>query len=696
MAVRPHAVGELVAGKYRLEQRLGGGGMGEVYRAEHQLAGRTVALKLLHRDFAEDADLTRRFFQEAQAVNKIRHPNIVDVIDAGFSEQGPYVAMECLDGASLASVLSRFGRLEVAHAVAVVLPMLAALDAAHRHGIVHRDLKPENVFLANVGGEARVKILDFGIAKVHGEKGSPHTGTGVVFGTPDYLSPEQARGDADLDGRSDLFAVGTVLFELVVGKRPFEAPNAVATAYKIVHAPAPRLSELGVRVPQGLEDVLGRAMAKERDARFRSASSLADALAPYAPDGATRREALRALLAGALAVSPTQSAPAHDAAAAVPSLSFEVLPDVPAAPRMPVADAPASDRAVPPSAPKSSEPVAATLVSSVYAPTAPAHFAVQEPPPARAPDPRAAYQPHVPVRPGPTLASPAARMPPPSPRAPASPASPASPAPPQVRAAVGSDPWLAARMRAPASTPDPRLSGPVPRHGESGARAAVRVPEARGSSPSISDTGPRPYSAPGSDPGRRALPASARGRCKVRGTLPRAILKWVERTRGKTALAEIARALGPDLAEAVRTDGFNALMWHPLEEVDELLEATTRALYGGETGPWRALARAGFERELAPLLRPGGRLPEPKLLDRLPASWGRLFDFGAVRTQEVAPGRARVEISGIDGASAALRALVVGLVEGLLDGVPGLSVRVLTGEASFARDLVIEVTWRAR
>jgi serine/threonine-protein kinase len=198
--------------------------MGDVYRAEHQLAGRTVAMKLLRRELAEDEDLTRRFFQEAQAANRIRHPNIVDVLDAGFSEHGPYVAMECLEGTSVSTALARVGRFETEGAVAVVLPVLSALDAAHKAGIVHRDMKPENVFLALRTGEVQVKILDFGIAKVESTSlggSSPRTSTGVVFGTPDYLSPEQATGETQIDGRSDVFSVGIVLFELLTGRRPF-------------------------------------------------------------------------------------------------------------------------------------------------------------------------------------------------------------------------------------------------------------------------------------------------------------------------------------------------------------------------------------------------------------------------------------------------------------------------------------------
>jgi serine/threonine-protein kinase len=293
--------GSMIAGKYRVLERLGGGGMGDVYRAEHTLAGRVVAFKLLREDFANDADLTRRFFQEAQAVNRIRHPNIVDVLDAGFSEHGPYVVMEILEGASVAKALARAGRLDVGAALAVIVPVLDALEAAHRQGIVHRDLKPENVFLARTAaGDVQVKILDFGIAKVMdaAEDGDarPRTHTGIIFGTPDYLSPEQASGDRVIDGRSDVFSVGTLLYELVTGKRPFQAKTAVATAYRVVHEQPARFADLGVEVDPLFQDALDLALAKRAEERFTSASGFADMLAPLVPDGATRKAALRALV----------------------------------------------------------------------------------------------------------------------------------------------------------------------------------------------------------------------------------------------------------------------------------------------------------------------------------------------------------------------------------------------------------------
>ncbi|MGK4008132.1 serine/threonine-protein kinase [Sorangium sp. So ce1036] len=299
MAFRPPTPGLLVDNKYRLAERIGGGGMGDVFRAEHVLAGRAVAIKFLHPELADNSELSHRFFQEAQAVNRIRHPNIVDVIDAGVGELGPYIVMEHLDGESLGMALARFGRLDMEAAVGVAIPVLEALDAAHRAGIIHRDLKPENIFIAcdPNRGSAVVRLLDFGIAKVLDSDGpSPRTRTGVVFGTPDYLSPEQATGESPLDGRSDLFSVGVLLYEVLTGTRPFRAPTAVATAFRVVHAEVPTLASAGVTVDPRLEAIVQRLLQKDPAKRFPTAGDVVRELERVAPDAARRTTALGRLI----------------------------------------------------------------------------------------------------------------------------------------------------------------------------------------------------------------------------------------------------------------------------------------------------------------------------------------------------------------------------------------------------------------
>jgi len=295
MSFLPASPGAYVEGKYRLAERIGGGGMGDVYRAENIGTGRSVAIKLLHPELARNTELAQRFFQEAQAVNRIRHPNVVEVLDAGVGEMGPYIVMEFLDGESVGAALSRSGRFEVDAAVGTAIPVLEALEAVHHAGIIHRDLKPENVFIAFDAsrGAAAVRLLDFGIAKMLDNSGpSPRTRTGVVYGTPEYLSPEQATGMPTLDGRSDLFAVGVLLYELLTGTRPFRGPTAFATALKVVNDKAPTVAAAGVMIDPRLEALIQRLLEKSPAKRFSSAIDVARELERIVPDSARRAYAL--------------------------------------------------------------------------------------------------------------------------------------------------------------------------------------------------------------------------------------------------------------------------------------------------------------------------------------------------------------------------------------------------------------------
>ena len=318
MAPRNPAPGIVLDSKYRLAERIGGGGMGDVYRAENVLTGRSLAIKFLHPELSDNADLAQRFFQEAQAVNRIRHPNIVDVIDAGVGELGPYIVMEYLEGESVGAALARLGRFDTEAAIGTAIPVLEALDAAHRVGIIHRDLKPENVFIAfdSQRSCAVVRLLDFGIAKMLDGTGTmPRTRTGVVFGTPDYLSPEQATGELQIDGRSDLFAVGVLMYELLTGTRPFRAPTAVATAFRVVHAEVPNLAATGVYVDPRLEAIVQKLLQKEPSRRFPTASDVVRELNLLLPDQQRRTAAL-----GRVINVPRRIANAGTAAAGAPSV----------------------------------------------------------------------------------------------------------------------------------------------------------------------------------------------------------------------------------------------------------------------------------------------------------------------------------------------------------------------------------------
>ena len=273
-------IGAVLGGSYEVIRMVGEGGMGRVYEARHQrLTTKRFAVKMLHPDLARQPEVVTRFQREAEASSVLSHPNVVDVFDVSSSADGrPYIVAELLQGEELGNHLDRVKTMTPAAAAHVVRQVSAALGAAHAAGIVHRDVKPENVFLT--GEAAHVKVLDFGISKV-GDNKDGLTKTGTVMGTPDYMAPEQARGDK-VDARADIYAAGAILYRAVTGKKPFEGfedPMAVLTA--VLTQEPPRPSELNPGVPLSLELVIQRAMAKNPAERFQSMAELDLALMPF-------------------------------------------------------------------------------------------------------------------------------------------------------------------------------------------------------------------------------------------------------------------------------------------------------------------------------------------------------------------------------------------------------------------------------
>ncbi len=268
-------------GRYRLKRRIASGGMGDIWVAHHAGLKRDVAVKILRPDAQERvSNAVSRFEREVRATTELVHPNTVRVFDYGVTEDGlRYYVMELLEGETLREHVDRLGPLQPARAVHIIGQAARALAEAHEHGIVHRDVKPENVFLTSLGGEHDfVKVLDFGIAKVTNVDATM-TGTGWILGTPAYLSPEAAMGK-EADARSDVYAVGAVLYFLLCGRPPFEGDNPALTMMAhIMHVPAPPSVKLGRPLPRDLEAVVMRALNKEPDQRFASASELALALA---------------------------------------------------------------------------------------------------------------------------------------------------------------------------------------------------------------------------------------------------------------------------------------------------------------------------------------------------------------------------------------------------------------------------------
>jgi serine/threonine-protein kinase len=259
--------GTIFAGRYRLERRLGSGGMADVWLAEDQELGRKVAIKILHERYANDTQFVERFRREATHAAGLSHPNVVSIYDRGEAEGSYYIVMEYVEGRTLKELILTRGPCPVPVAISYVRQVLAALRYAHRNGIVHRDIKPHNVL---VDHEGRVKVADFGIARAGS---SQMTEAGSIIGTAQYLSPEQARG-APVDESSDLYSTGVLLYELLTGEVPFTGETPVEIAMKHLQQVPPAPSSIRHEIPHDLDLIVLRALAKEPADRYRSAKEL--------------------------------------------------------------------------------------------------------------------------------------------------------------------------------------------------------------------------------------------------------------------------------------------------------------------------------------------------------------------------------------------------------------------------------------
>jgi serine/threonine protein kinase len=305
--------GSVVAQKYRLVRLLGEGGMGAVWVAQNLTLGVQVALKLIRAEIEGKVDgLAERLLTEARAAASIGHPAIIQVFDFGVTEHSePFIAMELLHGESLAHVIKRRGRIAAGRAVRTLLPVIEALVVANQRGIVHRDLKPDNIFLAQQANRVQPKVLDFGIAKLSQGFSANLTCEGTVLGSPAYMSPEQARGEGDVDFRTDMWALCVVLYEMVTGVHPFTGANWHGLMWSIMEGKPKALDEHKLEEP-ALWKILERGLAKEREKRWGSMFEFGQALAMWLIDqGVTRDICSTALRSTWLERSPDASAALH-------------------------------------------------------------------------------------------------------------------------------------------------------------------------------------------------------------------------------------------------------------------------------------------------------------------------------------------------------------------------------------------------
>lgn len=307
-------IGKKLEGRYEIVDRIGEGGMADVYRANDIVDGKPVAVKILKKEFAENEEFLRRFRNESKATALLNHPNIVKIYDVGFSDRIQFIVMEYIDGITLNEYIEQSGVLDWRDAVHFVTQILRALQHAHSKGIVHRDIKPQNIMMLRDG---TIKVMDFGIAKFAREEGK--TGTDKAIGTVHYISPEQARGAAT-DAKSDLYSVGVMLYEMLTGKKPFDHENPVSVAVMHMQADPKPPRSIRADIAPGLEEIILKAMQKDPTDRYQSARDMMDDLEsfkentaivfgyiPQLEDNAAPAESAKGKLSGAVTTEPAEA-----------------------------------------------------------------------------------------------------------------------------------------------------------------------------------------------------------------------------------------------------------------------------------------------------------------------------------------------------------------------------------------------------
>ena len=314
-------IGQVLAGKYRIDEKIDEGGMGCVYRATHVLMEKTIAVKVLHPALAADDKIVARFTREAKAASRISHPHAINVTDFGESENGiVYLVMEYLRGRTLKDIVRGEGPLPLARVVEIVRQVSGALEAAHEQGVVHRDLKSDNIMLEEAtGGGDWAKVLDFGIAKIQQTAQSIHetdpglTSPNLIIGTPQYMSPEQCSQASDIDTRSDVYSFGVILYEMLAGHVPFSGDSPTAIMMKHLQEPPPSILEERKDLPAAVGRVIARSLAKRPEERYQKAGELYDELSAAAAEASNpSTDAVSPAVSTARVVVPTgQNEPAR-------------------------------------------------------------------------------------------------------------------------------------------------------------------------------------------------------------------------------------------------------------------------------------------------------------------------------------------------------------------------------------------------
>lgn len=285
-------IGQILADKYRIEELISEGGMGAVYRGTHVLMDKKVAVKVLRPSLAADDTIVARFSREAKAASRIAHPHALSVTDFGESENGVvFLVMEYLNGKTLKNEIRSAGPMPLARVVEIIRQVGSALDAAHAEGVIHRDLKSDNIMLVDSNGDDWAKVLDFGIAKITERVGSFDPGItapNLIVGTPQYMSPEQCSQSSELDSRSDIYSLGVILYEMLIGHVPFTGESPTAIMMKHLQEPPPSVLEERADVPASVGRVVAKALAKRPEDRYQSAGQMVEALTEAAGDPVTQ------------------------------------------------------------------------------------------------------------------------------------------------------------------------------------------------------------------------------------------------------------------------------------------------------------------------------------------------------------------------------------------------------------------------